>query len=283
MTSIPQRDPTAGPLWDPPREPGDRADDEPVPLRLVALGASNLTRALRPLVTAVAERGGPVEAMAACGHGRSFGAWSALGGLRALPGIVECGLWTALDARPAARRTIALLADAGNDVAYGAPVPAITSWLEACVRRLARENAKMVVVLPPVASVAKLPPWRFALARTLLFPGRALDQGAVTDALAQLAEALRLLAGAHGATIVTPAPEWFGVDPIHPHRDGRRALRAQILDAWQLAPTDSGTRYQRTRAGWWPRIAAHGRLLGRPWHRSQPCERFAGGGSLSLY
>jgi len=65
-------------------------------LRAVLLGASNLTLALPTLVDDLRRAaGGPVEVLAACGRGRSYGAWSHLLFVRHLPGITGCGLWRA--------------------------------------------------------------------------------------------------------------------------------------------------------------------------------------------
>src|SRR6185312_6977256 len=106
-------------------------------LRAVLLGASNLKASL-PLVVDLLRRraGGPVEVLAACGHGRSYIAWSRFLAIRHLPGIAGCGLWQALEDRPGLS-TVALLTDAGNDLVYGAPVPAIVRGIEACLEKLA--------------------------------------------------------------------------------------------------------------------------------------------------
>ena len=76
------------------------ADREPA-LRAILLGASNLRISLPFLLDQVRRRaGGPVEALAACGHGRSYGAWSRFLFVRHLPGIAGCGLWPEVERRP---------------------------------------------------------------------------------------------------------------------------------------------------------------------------------------
>ena len=56
--------------------------------RIVALGASNLTRGFQTLVSTARGAWGPyVEVLAALGHGRSYGAPSRLV-FRTLPGIL---------------------------------------------------------------------------------------------------------------------------------------------------------------------------------------------------
>ena len=70
------------------------------PHRVVALGASNLTRGFRTVVAAAREAWGPdVEVLAALGHGRSYGGESRFLG-RVRPGILQSGLWSELARRP---------------------------------------------------------------------------------------------------------------------------------------------------------------------------------------
>ena len=77
--------------------------------RLIILGASNVTRAFGSLVNMASDvLQGPLEVVAAHGHGRSFGApWSTVL-VRKLPGILHCGLWEAVarDERPTQRETL---------------------------------------------------------------------------------------------------------------------------------------------------------------------------------
>jgi hypothetical protein len=88
--------------------------------RVVALGASNLTRGFHEVVSASRAAWGPdVQILAALGHGRSYGARSRLL-TRRLPGILDSGLWPALEAMPAVP-TRALVTDVGNDILYGYP------------------------------------------------------------------------------------------------------------------------------------------------------------------
>ena len=61
--------------------------------RVVALGASNLTRGLQTAVSTARTTWGPSgEVLGAPGHGRSYGAPSRCVG-RTLPGILQSGLW----------------------------------------------------------------------------------------------------------------------------------------------------------------------------------------------
>src|SRR5262245_2033911 len=81
--------------------------------RIVLLGASNLTRGISTVIeTAGSILGRPLEVLAAFGHGRSYGMSSSVLG-RSLPGIVDCGIWQSLAARPPVS-TSALITDIGN-------------------------------------------------------------------------------------------------------------------------------------------------------------------------
>ena len=86
--------------------------------RVVLLGASNLVAGLPRVVEAARSVwGGPLDILAAAGHGRSYGRSSRVL-WRTLPGILSCGLWEDLARRPPAS-TAALLTDVGNDILYG--------------------------------------------------------------------------------------------------------------------------------------------------------------------
>lgn len=72
--------------------------------RVVALGASNLTRGFQTVVaTARTAWGTDVDVLAALGHGRSYGADSAFL-VRRLPGILDSGLWRRPETAPSLSR-----------------------------------------------------------------------------------------------------------------------------------------------------------------------------------
>ncbi len=105
--------------------------------RVIALGASNLTRGFRTVVSAARAAWGPeVQVLAALGHGRSYGAPSRVV-FRTLPGILESGLWRTLESLPALP-TRALVADVGNDILYGLSAERILAWVEEALSRLQR-------------------------------------------------------------------------------------------------------------------------------------------------
>ena len=251
--------------------------------RVVLLGASNLTRGISTVVAMAGEVVGvPGDFLIAMGHGRSYGQRSTVLG-RSLPGITECGLWAAL--RQGSGPTFALITDIGNDVIYGVPVETIVHWVTECVDRLREAGAAIVVTLPPMQSLETLTPWRFGVARTLLFPGRRMSLTTALDRSRALHDGLQSLGDRDGITLVEPLGHWYGVDPIHPRR--RFLVRAwqQAIGPWgdggavPRKPSPSPARWLRLRTmtpqKWW--------LAGRRLGRAQPCGRLRDGTRLWLF
>ena len=252
--------------------------NEPSPTqRAVLLGASNL-RASLPLVVNLLRRraGGPVEVLAACGHGRSYGAWSRFLGIRHLPGIAGCGLWQALEDRPAPS-TLALLTDAGNDLVYGAEVPEIARWIEICLDRLARRRAQVVLTLLPLARLERLSPWEVRVAVSLLFPGRRAPWPALLERARELDERLRRMGREHGARLVEPEASWYGIDPIHLRRSRRREVWERLTGA-AGSPAADGRQVRLPLLG-----AETLRLAGRTLRTPQPAAHLADGTTVALY
>jgi hypothetical protein len=248
-------------------------------LRVVLLGASNLKMGFPQALSRL--RGtaeGPVEVLAALGHGRSYGTWSRLAWVRQLPGIVQCGLWQELERRPPLP-TLALVTDAGNDLLYGAPVAWIAGWVGTCLERLARQRAEIVVGLLPLASLEKVSPVRYHLVRQILFPGRrAAPWSAMLASARELNERLRALGLEHGARLVEPSPSWYGIDPIHVRRSRRDEAWTEILRHPRLAGSGE------IRGGRLPLFgAAELRLFGVPLRNPQPVCRFEDGPTVALY
>jgi len=185
--------------------------------RLVALGASNLTRGLS-VVTGIAAHawGGELELYAALGHGRSYGVPSSVL-LRRLPGILESSLWRVLEAAPA-RATRAVITDVGNDILYGHSAGTILEWVEECAARLAHRAQDLVITGLPLASIGALSPLRFAFFRTLFAPRCRLGLAQTRAVAAQVDQGLRLLARRRGVRFVEPRAHWYGLDPIHLRR-----------------------------------------------------------------
>lgn len=246
-------------------------------LRAVLLGASNL-RASLPLVVNLLRRraGGPVEVVAACGHGRSYGTWSRYLFIRHLPGIAGCGLWQALEDRPSPR-TLALVTDIGNDLVYGAEVSEIVRWVEICLNRLRRHQAEIVLTLLPLVRLEKLSPRGVRLAVSLLFPGRQAPWPALLERARELDARLRQLGHQHGAQVVEPEASWYGIDPIHLRRSLRREIWERLIGAAGLPPVAPA----RVRL---PRFGAETlRLAGKTLHHPQPASHLPDGTTVALY
>jgi hypothetical protein len=186
----------------------------PAPSRVVALGASNLTRALPILVSAARSLGGPdVELLAALGLGRSYGMESRVLA-RTLPGILDSGLWKALAQRPPVP-TRALITDVGNDILYGASPARILEWVEESLRRLRHFTDDIVVTGLPLDSIRGLSRAKFLAFRTILFHRCRLTFTEAVDAAERVTEGLAALAASQGARFVGLRPEWYGFDPVH--------------------------------------------------------------------
>ena len=255
----------------------------PAPARLLAVGASNLARLALPLLAAArASAGGPVEAHCALGRGRSYGLRSSLLG-RGLPSIRASGLWTQLPQLVPAKTT-ALLLDVGNDLLYGVAPPQILAWVDEVLQRLAAAAERRVVVGLPVATIARLPAWRFQLVRRILVPSSRLTFAAAREGSEVLNAGLRTLASRHGATFAALPADWFGFDPVHVQRRHWRTAVRQWLDV-----PDDRSEPQPTVAG----ALAQWRFLGaapheRSWfdrttNTAQPVRSWRDGSTLSLW
>jgi hypothetical protein len=257
------------------------ADREPA-LRAVLLGASNLRAGLPAVIDGVRRTAaGAVEVLAACGHGRSYGAGSRFLFVRRLPAIAGCGLWPALEGRPPLR-TFALVTDVGNDLVYGFSAETIAAWIETCLDRLARHQAEIVLTLLPLRRLERLSPGQARLATWLLFPGRSSPWRGLLEQARELDERLRRLGREHGVRLVEPAAGWYGIDPIHLRRGARREAWECILS---LAPPELSAANQMP--GGQVHIplvgAAETHLLGLRIRTAQPAARLADGTTLSLY
>ena len=198
--------------------------------RLVLLGASNVRRSW-PAIARAASGGGAGEIFGAFGHGRSYGKRSCIP-FRCLPGIRECGIWSAL-ARGLRDTTSAVIADVGNDILYGESPATIVGWVSECVDRLSTKE--MAIVGLPLRRLRALGPAPFLLFRSTLFPSSRLSLRRALSAAEEVDEGLRELAERSGARFVEPDPAWYGADPIHIRRAASGAAWGRILDA-PIAP-----------------------------------------------
>jgi hypothetical protein len=199
------------------------------PQRIVALGASNLTRGLPALVAAARRASGSgVEVEAALGLGRSYGVQSRIL-VRTLPGILESGLWRALEAAPRVP-TRALVTDVGNDILYGSDARQILGWVEECVSRLQRFTGDIVLTDLPLSSLRRLTPARFLFFRSFLVPRCRRSQREVMAIAEAVVDGLAGLASRRGLRFFPLRSEWYGFDPIHFRPRCWRAAWSEILE-----------------------------------------------------
>jgi hypothetical protein len=182
--------------------------------RVVAVGASNLTRGLPTVVANARAAWGPdVQVLAALGIGRSYGAASRILA-RGIPSILDAGLWRALDERPETP-TRALVTDVGNDIIYGFPVEQTLAWVAEVVARLQRHTRDIVLTDLPLHALRRLSPVKYRLLRQLLAPSSRLSLAETLTRAAQVTEGLEQLARNAELTWVNLKPDWYGFDPIH--------------------------------------------------------------------
>jgi hypothetical protein len=198
--------------------------------RVVALGASNLTRGFQTIVSTARAAWGPdVEILAAFGHGRSYGVRSRVG-IRALPGILESGLWSELGSRPKAA-TRGLVTDVGNDIAYGFSAEQTLAWVEEALGRLSRVTQDIVVTDLPLASIRRLSKLKFLAFRSIVVPSCRLSLVQVLETAERVNVGLAKLSTAYGARFFRLDPAWYGFDPIHVRPSLWRRAWQEILGA----------------------------------------------------
>lgn len=249
--------------------------------RLVALGASNLTLGIGHLIDRARRRaGGPVEVLAALGHGRSYGIDSRLFA-RTLPGIDGCGLWPALAALPPAPTT-ALVMDVGNDLLYGVEVAQILGWVDAALQRLRPLAGQLVLARLPLASLQRLGRLRFWLFRRLLFPRCKASLPELRDAALRLDAGLGGLAQRYGAAAVELPRQWYGVDPVHIRGSCWPAASGVLLaDAGPSPPPQAARLRQRLRL--WRAPEALRWRRGVAQQAAQPSLRLEDGSAVSFF
>jgi len=267
-------------------EPAAGLANAPLPSpsrRVVFLGASNVVRAISTIVeTAELIWEPPLDVLAACGHGRSYGQTSRVLG-RSLPGILQCGLWEDLQRRPALP-TAALVTDIGNDILYGASVVQIADWVEQSLARLSGVCDRIVVTELPLARIGSVTSWQYRVIRWLLFPGSRVTFADAMQRARELNARVIELAAQYRAALQSPRREWYGLDPIHIRRPSWSAAWCEILSvAGQRRPAHPARGSWRR---WWRlrrQRPQSRRLFGIAQRREQPACTLSGGSVISLY
>ena len=197
------------------------------------LGASNIALGMPQLARAL-ERAGCERCTFACGHGRSYGMRSSVP-LRTLDALREAPLLGEREPLDAA-----LVADAGNDLVYGVEPARILAWVEECIERLMARGARVVVLGPPLASLARLTPAGYALAKGILFPFHALSRDDALRGIAELDAGLASTCARRGLPYIGPPGRWYGLDPIHVRRGCREEWAQGLVAALQGADAPRG-------------------------------------------
>ena len=252
--------------------------------RVVLIGASNLTRGISTVV-ATTQRifPGPLEIFSALGHGRCLTiSGSVLG--RRLPGILDCGLWAALD-REEAREPVALVTDIGNDLLFGVSVERVVAGVVECLDRLLARRCRVTITALPLGQLERLSPRRFRFFKRLFFPNSRLTwehaQASSRELDAQIAE----LAKQRQITHILPENAWYGFDPIHVRRRHWRAAWQSYTGPWRAV--DRAPELVRGSLARWlylRSLAPEVRwLCGIEQRRAQPAGRLADGTTIALY
>ena len=255
--------------------------------RVVLLGASNLARSL-PVWLSLLPRTFPgerLDILLAHGHGRSYGKSSSIPG-RTLPSILDCGLWPALEARPALP-TYVLITDVGNDLGYGFDPETILGWVQTCLNRLQAYSPRTVLTGLPTVSLARLDPWQLMLFQWLFFPfAEKRSWLEVQQIVWTLERRLRDFARARLVAFVEPRPSWYALDPIHIRSRAREEAFRTFFSRWQRPAARRSTGEAAAPRGVRPRLLLMPEkrwLLGREQGRPQPSERLGHWGELSIY
>jgi len=198
--------------------------------RIIALGASNLTRGFQAVVRAARAAWGPeVQVLAALGHGRSYGAPSRVV-VRTLPGILESGLWRTLESLPELP-TRAVIADVGNDIVYGVSAERILAWVEEAVSRLKPMTRDIILTDLPLVGIRRLSQPRFLVFRSILFPSCRLSWMQVLETAERVNAGLVKLSTRRRVRLFRLDPAWYGLDPIHIRPSVLRSAWQEILNA----------------------------------------------------
>ena len=208
--------------------------------RVIALGASNLTRGFHTVVGTARSVWGPeVEILAALGHGRSYGAPSQFI-IRTLPGILKSGLWTELERLPQ-KATRGLITDVGNDILYGFSVERTLGWVEETLVRLGRVTQDIVLTDLPLETVRRMSNGKFVAFRTALVPSCRLPLAQVIERAEQVNQGLAGLADRYNARFFHLDPAWYGFDPIHIKPSLWRPAWQQILGVQPQTESDKAS------------------------------------------
>jgi hypothetical protein len=202
---------------------------------IVLLGASNLVLGWPAMMKALQRRtADPLRVNIATGMGRSYIKTSAFW-FRRLPSILDCQLWNHLPQESGEPPRV-LITDVGNDIVYLYEPDQIAESIRECIRKVRnwRSDAEFVMTGLPLASLMRVGKSRFLIARTILFPGCTLSRNTVIERSMELDRLVRQIAHESGIRFIEPAPQWYGMDPIHVLPRFRAEAFCTYFDAFEL-------------------------------------------------
>ena len=237
-------------------------DVDPPLRRIVLLGASNLALTF-PAIVETAHRawGAPLEFFVAMGFGRSFGSESGCFGKKNT-NIFSADFCSAIES---AQRlaTSAIVADVGNDLAYGATPEEVVGWVDEVLVRLTAQGARTALANVPIASLRGLGEVRYRIMKSVLFPRCDLSRDEMLRRAEALFAGLAATAERRKVPVFTGENAWYGVDPIHPRRSCAALPWRQLL----AATADEGEVVSVERVSWRRSVELR-RLAARPTQRA---------------
>lgn len=253
--------------------------------RIVLLGASNLTLSLNLITRLIQQKfGHPSDVLVAAGHGRSYGHYSQVL-IRSLPGITSCNLWPHLESTNK-MPTFAFLTDIGNDIPFGYEPGQLLEWIDFCIEKLQRQDARIVVTNLPMELIETLSERHFKVVRTLFFPFSRLTREELLERAHVVHQGLEEMASKMKFKLYEPNPCWFGPDIIHVLYWKRKEFYGGIIDPIPDSVDvckQFGNRPIRLSA--WkqrPRFACK-KLLGWERRHPQPSGLLTDGTTISMY
>lgn len=183
----------------------------------ILLGASNLARAYSGFARLLEEgvRPRPARFLNAMGPGRGY---SRPGGFMSVvyPPIGSCGVFSAArEQADGAERAVALVADIGNDIMYGASAEDIVADLEAVFEKLRGLGADILATPIPEVFEENFGEFYFRCLRFLFYPRSAVDREQAVAAVRRINRFLKDSESERGIRLIRGLDRYRGFDKIH--------------------------------------------------------------------
>jgi len=184
--------------------------------------------------------GRELDILVAHGPGRSYGIEAGVLGVR-FTGIATSGIVDAVRRAREARGDVpvrCLLTDLGNDILYRNGAERLLGWVKGIVSALLELGATVAITSLPVASIERIPPWKFRFLRPLFYPFRPMPQEEVVRQAREIQQGIEALSRESGVAVLEAREEWYGFDHFHLRRRARAEAMASWLDR-VIDPRDS--------------------------------------------